>query len=77
MQLMGDDATTGQQLIDDTYLRSKGANDGDIAVYRYDPSVEPPRLLAGDDGGGGGDGDWDVRRGDVKKLNKDKTRSKL
>jgi hypothetical protein len=73
---MGDDATTGRQLIDDAYLRSKGATDRDIAVYRYDPSVEPPRLLAGNGGGGGG-GEWDVRRGDVKKLNKDKTRSKL
>uniref|UniRef100_A0A6U3HYW6 Uncharacterized protein n=1 Tax=Mantoniella antarctica TaxID=81844 RepID=A0A6U3HYW6_9CHLO len=77
MQLMGD-TTTGQQLIDDTYLRSKGANDDDIAKYRYDPNVDPPRLLAGEAAEhSASGGDWDVRRGDVKTLNKDKARSKL
>ena len=60
----------GGQLIDDEYLRARGATDDDIAKYRYDPNVEPPRLLAGGregaEGGGGGGGeagDWDVRRG--------------
>jgi len=37
---------TGKQLIDDTYLRYKGLTDEDLAVYRYDPNVEPPRALA-------------------------------
>ena len=56
----------GGQLIDDEYLRSRGATDDDIAKYRYDPNVEPPRLLAGEREGAAGDadaGDWDVRRG--------------
>lgn len=74
--------TSGQQLIDDDYLRTRGAIDEDIARYRYDPKVEPPRLLAGEaagaeGGGGGGGGDWDVRRGDVRQLRRDKARSKL
>merc|ERR1712187_209560 len=37
---------TGQQLIDDEYLKYKGLTDEDLVVYRYDPNVEPPRALA-------------------------------
>jgi citronellol/citronellal dehydrogenase len=73
--IVGDAAQTGGQLIDDVYLRSVGATDDDIAKYRCDPNVEPPRLLAGEAGDGGGE--WDVRRGDVGKLGRDKARSKL
>ena len=72
-------AVTGRALIDDEFLRSVGAVDADLVKYRCDPGFEPPRLLAdeGEGGGAGGEGDWDVRRGDVKTLNKDKARSKL
>ena len=75
LAIVGDAAQTGGQLIDDVYLRSVGATDDDIAKYRCDPDVEPPRLLAGEAGDGGGE--WDVRRGDVGKLGRDKARSKL
>ena len=37
---------TGHMLIDDTYLLSKGLTEDDMAVYRCNPEVEPPRLLA-------------------------------
>ena len=72
-------AVTGRALVDDEFLRSVGAVDADLVKYRCDPGFEPPRLLAdeGEGGGAGGEGDWDVRRGDVKTLNKDKARSKL
>lgn len=67
------DSFTGHQLIDDTYLRSKGLTDKDLAVYRCDPDVEPPRLL-----------DMEVdeevmrnmyKRGDVKTLRQDEHNS--
>ena len=66
---------TGRALVDDEFLKSVGASDEDLARYRCDPAFEPPRLLAGKDGGSGGD--WDVRRGDVRSLSRDKARSKL
>eukprot|EP00927_Polykrikos_kofoidii_P063641 TRINITY_DN584_c0_g1_i1.p1 TRINITY_DN584_c0_g1~~TRINITY_DN584_c0_g1_i1.p1 ORF type:complete len:311 (+),score=44.99 TRINITY_DN584_c0_g1_i1:84-1016(+) len=56
---------TGEQLIDDEYLRSKGLTDEDFVTYRYDPAVEPPRALAEGQAGG-------IRRGDVRKLATDK-----
>mmetsp|Transcript_11207 Transcript_11207/g.22486 ORF Transcript_11207/g.22486 Transcript_11207/m.22486 type:complete len:135 (-) Transcript_11207:329-733(-) len=73
------DDFTGKMLIDDTYLRTNhGFQDEDFIKYRFDPAVEPPRLLAmGDDeaaGGGGGDA---FKRGDVQKLEEDLGRSKL
>lgn len=72
-------AVTGRALVDDEYLRSVGATDDDLARYRCDPAFEPPRLLAGTDVTGvtTGGGDWDVRRGDVRSLSRDKARSKL
>jgi len=67
---------TGKQLIDDEYLRYKGLSDEDFVIYRYNPEVEPPRALA-----------TAVetphttsmipRRGDVRKLEEDKERSRL
>lgn len=76
VQLACDPSTTGQQLIDDEYLRTRGAIDADFVRYRCDPNFEPPRLLA-PDGVEGVGGDWDVRRGDVKALSRDKAVSKL
>eukprot|EP00416_Gambierdiscus_australes_P026197 CAMPEP_0171061558 /NCGR_PEP_ID=MMETSP0766_2-20121228/4514_1 /TAXON_ID=439317 /ORGANISM="Gambierdiscus australes, Strain CAWD 149" /LENGTH=312 /DNA_ID=CAMNT_0011517257 /DNA_START=143 /DNA_END=1081 /DNA_ORIENTATION=+ len=58
---------SGQQLIDDEYLRYKGLIDDDLVVYRYDPNVEPPRLLAESSRVA------TVRRGDVRKLVDDKS----
>lgn len=67
------DSFTGNQLIDDTYLKSKGLTAQDLAKYRCDPDVEPPRLL-----------DMDVdqevarnmfKRGDVKALDADLQKS--
>lgn len=73
VQLCLDGNTTGQMLIDDEYLRTRGAVDEDFVKYRCNPDVEPPRLLAPGSSVAG----WDVRRGDVKALAKDKARSKL
>merc|ERR1712083_130566 len=36
----------GEQWIDDEYLKYKGLTDEDLACYRYNPEVEPPRALA-------------------------------
>lgn len=41
-----DGSFTGNMLIDDTYLLSRGVTHDELKVYRYDPDVEPPRLLA-------------------------------
>lgn len=59
---------TGKQLIDDEYLEYKGLSKEDFVTYRYDPAVEPPRLLAVAHDGISAGG---VRRGDVRKLKED------
>merc|ERR1712193_478269 len=42
-----DGSFTGRQLIDDEYLQERhGFTAEDLAIYRYDPKVEPPRVLA-------------------------------
>ena len=41
-----DPECNGQMLIDDEYLLSRGLTDADLVRYRYNPEVEPPRLLA-------------------------------
>uniref|UniRef100_A0A7S3V2V1 Hydroxysteroid dehydrogenase-like protein 2 n=1 Tax=Aplanochytrium stocchinoi TaxID=215587 RepID=A0A7S3V2V1_9STRA len=67
------DEFTGNMLIDDAYLRSKGFTEEDLVQYRMDPTVEPPRILAGEDT------EWtagEFKRGDVKKLAEDKSKSK-
>ena len=53
----GDDFS-GNMLIDDVYLRSRGATDADLARYRVDPNVEPPRLLAMENASG----EWEVSK---------------
>lgn len=60
---------TGNMLIDDEYLMSRqGFTKKDLDRYRYDPDVDPPRLLAQVHG------EFDVRRGDVKVLKEDLTK---
>jgi len=69
---------TGKQLIDDEYLRFKGLTDEDMAVYRYNPEVEPPRVLAA--AAESPENNTIIpRRGDVRKLDDDKvaTNSRL
>lgn len=65
------DTYTGQQLFDDEYLmQEQGLSAEDMAVYRYDPLVEPMpalRMAHQQTMGSGG-----LRRGDVRKLDKDK-----
>jgi len=69
------DSFTGNQLIDDEYLQAEhGLTMEDLAVYRCDPNVEPPRALATGMSGRGSDG---VRRGDVRRLDSDKLASAL
>lgn len=67
------DSYTGRQLIDDEYLQEEhGLTAEDMVVYRCVPDVEPMRALAGaahaEDSGPG------ISRGDVRKLDKDKTK---
>eukprot|EP00667_Euglena_gracilis_P014773 EG_transcript_15330 len=69
---------TGNMLLDDVYLRSKGLSDSDFVQYRCDPAVEPPRLLAKEVEEG-----FDptihnkLKRGDVRKVDRDLGLSKL
>lgn len=66
------DTFTGQQLIDDEYLRDlHGFSEEDLAVYRCVADVEPPRTLA-DAIYHAGRELGDFQRGDVRQLNKDK-----
>eukprot|EP00656_Telonema_subtile_P012132 TRINITY_DN1608_c0_g1_i1.p1 TRINITY_DN1608_c0_g1~~TRINITY_DN1608_c0_g1_i1.p1 ORF type:complete len:338 (-),score=80.74 TRINITY_DN1608_c0_g1_i1:319-1332(-) len=62
---------SGNELIDDTYLLTRGFTQEDLVQYRYDPNVEPPRAL--DPHGPTQDYDYKgaAKRGDVKKLDKD------
>lgn len=55
---------TGHMLIDDTYLKSRGVTQDELKVYRYNPDVEPPRLLAGEEVAVGA-----FKRGTVRDLN--------
>jgi len=71
---MEDDDYSGHMLIDDEYLRERhGFTDADLAQYRVDPDVEPPRLLAPENQ------DWakDLRRGDVRSVAADQAVSKI
>ena len=68
LMIIGDQSLSGQQLIDDEFLSSKGQTD--FKIYRYDPDVEPPRLLVETQGA-------KLSRGDVRAVKKDKTQSKL
>lgn len=68
------DSYTGQQLFDDEYLmEEQGLTAEDLAVYRYDPNVEPKRQLRESHRVHSGQ----LKRGDVRKLDKDKNFSKL
>ena len=64
---------SGNMLIDDQFLRARhGFTDADLVKYRYDPDVEPPRLLAE-----ASTHQTEFKRGDVKTLQDDLQRSKL
>ncbi len=56
------------------YLLSKGLSEDDLKVYRCNPDVEPPRLLAVAEEAGSG---YMVKRGSVARLEKDKAHAKL
>jgi len=68
LMIIGDSNVSGCQLIDDEFLSTKGQSD--FKIYRYDPNVEPPRLLVETKGSM-------LSRGDVRKVDKDKAKSKL
>lgn len=62
------DSYTGNQLIDDEYLQEEcGLTKEDLAVYRYNPDVEPARMLAPSHKGER----IAPKRGDVRKLDQD------
>ncbi len=68
LMIIGDESITGRQVIDDELLAEKGQKD--FKIYRYDPNVEPPRLLVQSKG-------MLMSRGDVKKVKTDSDLSKL
>ena len=68
LAIIGNESVNGQQLIDDEFLESQGVRD--FKLYRYDPDVEPPRMLVEAQGAL-------LSRGDVRKVDKDKSKSKL
>jgi len=57
-----------------SYLLSKGLTEDDLAVYRCNPEVEPPRLLAAAEEDGSG---YMVKRGSVARLAEDQAKAKL
>lgn len=61
----------GKQWIDDEYLAYKGLTEEDLVCYRYNPEVEPPRVLAMSAHNPGIVSTGTVRRGDVRKLEQD------
>lgn len=67
------DTYTGQQLIDDEYLmEQQGLTLEDLAIYRYDPNVEPPRALDPKAAVLTDTAHEGIKRGDVRKLDSDK-----
>ena len=82
-----DDGFTGNMLIDDDYLATKGCTGEHFVQYRCDPETEPLRLLAGgqtesewlagaprlnvESSGSGNAQHGSIKRGDVKKLEED------
>merc|ERR1719277_1122137 len=67
------DSYTGKQLIDDEYLQAEhGFTKDDLVIYRFDPTVEPPRALATHLVAEGSQG---FTRGDVRRLEEDKNRT--
>ena len=76
----GPDAGNGRMLIDDEYLRTRGLCDDDFIIYRCNPDVEPPRLLAiAESPEAAADGAFrsTLKRGEVSDLQTDKLRGKL
>jgi NAD(P)-dependent dehydrogenase (short-subunit alcohol dehydrogenase family) len=66
------DTYTGKQLIDDEYLQQElGLSAEDLAVYRWDPEVEPARLLDPKNRKAI-PSESTFTRGDVRKLDQDK-----
>eukprot|EP01059_Diplonema_ambulator_P033611 TRINITY_DN7125_c0_g1_i1.p1 TRINITY_DN7125_c0_g1~~TRINITY_DN7125_c0_g1_i1.p1 ORF type:complete len:318 (+),score=98.16 TRINITY_DN7125_c0_g1_i1:37-954(+) len=73
LAIISDPSCNGQQLIDDEYLQeSCNLTKDDLRVYRYDPSFEPPRLLAPKS-----NIKATFKRGDVRKVQNDIGKSKL
>jgi len=66
----------GKQMIDDEYLMERGLTQEDLKVYRYDPNVDPPRLLA-KHSHKESQVDMTIQRGDVKQLNDDKKKDAI
>lgn len=67
------DTFTGRQLLDDEYLMAEhGLTEEDLAVYRFDPDVEPPRALDPKFKLLTGGKETTFTRGDVRKLDADK-----
>jgi len=60
---------SGNMLIDDEYLMQRwGLTEDDMVRYRFNPDVEPPRLLAAAEEG---EGSAFIKRGEVGRLDRD------
>jgi citronellol/citronellal dehydrogenase len=77
VQLCLDTSTNGQMLIDDTYLIGRGWTSQNLARYRYDPDHEPTRYLDPYGDQQTVEEAVAIRRGDVRQVRQDKSRSKL
>merc|ERR1712028_104595 len=78
LAIISEDSTfSGHQLIDDTYLLTRGYTQEDLVQYRYDPNVEPPRALdpTGKDDKYTQNYKDMAKRGDVRSLDKDISKS--
>ncbi|EER07961.1 short-chain dehydrogenase, putative [Perkinsus marinus ATCC 50983] len=76
--IVNDPELTGEMLIDDEYLTSSrvGLTQGDLAIYRKNPAVEPRRHLAEAAQKGKSFGER-VSRGDIRQVAVDKMRSMI
>uniref|UniRef100_A0A7S1FU39 Uncharacterized protein n=1 Tax=Corethron hystrix TaxID=216773 RepID=A0A7S1FU39_9STRA len=67
----------GRTLIDDEYLMERGLLIEDLRHYRYDPDFEPPRMLAKAKWQNADGTQGNIRRGDVKKLDRDRAKDSI
>eukprot|EP01064_Diplonema_japonicum_P032549 TRINITY_DN6151_c0_g1_i1.p1 TRINITY_DN6151_c0_g1~~TRINITY_DN6151_c0_g1_i1.p1 ORF type:complete len:308 (+),score=84.41 TRINITY_DN6151_c0_g1_i1:53-976(+) len=75
LAIVSDPTCNGQQLIDDDALMQRfNLTKEDLAIYRFDPTFEPPRLLAPKTTTLN---NFTFQRGDVRKVKKDMSDSKL
>lgn len=63
------ESCNGKMLIDDEYLLSRGLSQDELIPYRFDPAVEPPRVIANHDWGDTKVDPELFKRGTVREVN--------